>query len=310
MKIILSIFLSLILTINVSAQMKNNYNEFIESVKKELSQIKIMSYEEHFNEQYFIVNEQNEYFDIGGQIGLTNLYNICNQNDKSNWSEIINQHFELMKNTKKEEKDILPILENLESARMYIKFRIYPMDYLNYVEKSSIFDSRFTDFIGVVVIDLPSSVKNLDKSYLSKWSIGESEIIKLALDNTLKSNQETFEAYPISKSFIVNTLMSDENIFITSCVYDLISKSIPLGSFGSFVAIPNRLGIVTKTIEKKTLNTDLFQMISLVNYMYEQGPGSITNEIFWFNGKTLFRIDHNQEKKSIKLPQELVELIK
>jgi len=298
----------LILAVSVSAQTNNNYKKFIESLKKELSQI--ANYEEHFDERYLIFTEENDYFYTGVRIDLTNLYNNCSQEDENEWSMIIRQHLEQGKKIRLEEKEVTPMLEKLETAIKYLKFRIYSIDYLTQADRNSIIDSRFTDFIGVVVVDFPSGVKNLEKSYLSKWSISDSEIIKLAIDNTLKSNHEKFEESTSGNAFKINTLFSDENIFITSSVYDLVSKNIPLGTLGSLVAIPNRMGIVTKPVEKKTFFSDLLQLIGLANYMYEQGPVSITNVVYWFNGKTLQKIEHNKKRKSIKLPLELEELLK
>ena len=40
--------------------------------------------------------------------------------------------------------------------------------------------------------------------------------------------------------------------------------------------------------------------------MYNAGPGSITNTVYWYNGKDIFPIKHNAAKKSIQLPNELV----
>ncbi|MBO6130452.1 MAG: hypothetical protein J6P28_00665, partial [Treponema sp.] len=80
-KIIILLVMSLFVVFSTAAQTDKNYNNFINVVKKELKEIHIQNYEEHFKEQYFIIKEENDYFDIGTEVGLTNLYNICSQND-------------------------------------------------------------------------------------------------------------------------------------------------------------------------------------------------------------------------------------
>ena len=92
---------------------------------------------------------------------MTNLYNICSQNDKSQWKNIIKNHFSQVKISRDEEKAILPKLEKFETGKEYLKLRIYPIDYKDQISKSSIFESSTDDYISVVVIDFPSTAKNL-----------------------------------------------------------------------------------------------------------------------------------------------------
>ena len=105
-------------------------------------------------------------------------------------------------------------------------------------------------------------------------------------------------------------MLSNTNIFITSSIYDLNKKYKDLSEYGAFVAIPNRYGIILKNINKETLNNDIVQLIGLVNYMYQQGPGSITDTIYWFDGKQYYKVIHNASKGMITLPDKLVQKLK
>ena len=309
-KIIILLVMSLFVVFSTAAQTDKDYNNFINVVKKELKEIHIQNYEEHFKEQYFIIKEENDYFDVGTEVGLTNLYNICSQNDKSQWKNIIKNHFSQVKISRDEEKVILPKLENFETGKEYLKLRIYPIDYKDQISKSSIFESNMDDYISVVVIDFPSTIKNLTKEYLEKWNLSEKEILEIAKENTLKNNKEEFEEYKISDTFSVSVMLSDTNIFVTSSIYDLNKKYNLISKYGAFVAIPNRYGIILKNINKETVNNDILQMTGLVNYMYQQGPGSITNTIYWFDGKHFFKVIHNPSKGMLKLPDELIKILK
>ena len=302
--------LCLFVLFSIAAQSAEDYTIFVNIVKKELKEIRIQNYEEHFNEQYFIIKEKNDYFDIGTEVGLTNLYSVCVQNDKSQWKSIIKDYFSQIKKGRAEEKEILPKLEKIETGKEYLKIRLYPIDYKKQISQSSITDCSTDDYIGVVVIDFPSAVKALSNEYIKKWSISEKEILKIAKENTLKNNTEEFEAYKISDTFSVSIMFSDTNIFVTSSIYDLNKKYKSLSEYGAFVAVPNRYGIVLKNINKETLNNDIVQMIGLVNYMYQQGPGSITDTIYWFDGRQFYKVIHEPSKGMIKLSDELVQKLK
>ncbi len=293
----------------VFGQSDKDYKYFVSIVKSELKELKIGKYEDHFNDQYFTVKEKNDYFDIGSEIGLTNLYNICSQSDKSNWKNIVKGHFEQLKQTRQEEKEFLPKLETFNTGKDCIKIRLYPNEYKEKFSQTSIIDSSNEDYIGIVVIDFPSGVKNLTKEYISKWSTDEKEILQAAIKNTIKDNTELFEEYKISDSFSISVMLSDENIYVTSSVYNLAQKH-SISKYGAFVGLPNRYGILLKDIDRETVNTDIVQMANLINYMYQQGPGSITNTVFWFDGTKFYKVIHDPSKGMIKLPDELVKLLK
>lgn len=309
-KKVLIFIMNLFIIFSISAESNKEYKTFLNLLKRELNEINIKNYEDHLNEQYFIIKEENEYFDIGTQVGVTNLYNICSQNDKSQWKEIISNHFYQVQKTRAEEKEIIPKLENFDTGKSYLKIRIYPIDYKEQISSSSIYECYMDDYISVVVIDFPSSVKNLSNEYIEKWKISSKEIIEAAKENTLQNNKEEFEEFKISDSFSVFVMLSDTNIYVTSSIFDLSTKYDSISKYGAFIAIPNRLGIVFKNINKETLNNDIVQMMGLVNYMYQQGPGSITNTIFWFDGKNFYKVIHEPSKGMIKLPEELIQILK
>mgnify|MGYP000971429415 CR=1 FL=1 len=185
-RLLIAILCSFVL-FSIAAQSTKDYTIFLNIVKKELKEIHIQNYEEHFNEQYFIIKEKNDYFDIGTEVGLTNLYNVCVQNDKSQWKSIIKDYFSQIKKGRAEEKEILPKLEKIETAKEYLRIRLYPIDYKKKISQSSITDCSTDDYIGVVVIDFPSAVKALSNEYIKKWSITEKEILKIAKENGLKT---------------------------------------------------------------------------------------------------------------------------
>ncbi|MCR5612054.1 hypothetical protein [Treponema sp.] len=309
-KSLAKLLMSLFILFSAAAQPGKDYNKFIDIVKNELKQIHIKNYEEHFDEEYFIVKEENDYFDVGTEVGLTNLYSICAQNDKSQWNDIVKNHFAQVKVSRAEEKAIMPKLKTFETGKEFLKLRIYPIVYKNQFSESSIFECTTDDYISVVVIDFPSAVKNLTKEYTGKWNVSEKEIIEAAKSNTLKNNNEEFQECRISESFYVSIMYSDTNIFITSSIYDLNKKIKSISKYGAFVAIPNRYGIIVKNISKDTVNTDIVQMIGLVNYMYQQGPASITDSIYWFDGKKFYKVIHDPSRGMIKLPDELVKILK
>lgn len=309
-KTVVILLMSLFIVLSTAAQSSKDYNNFINIVKNELKEIHIQNYEEHFKEQYFVIKDDNAYFDVGTEVGLTNLYNICSQNDKSQWENIVRNYFSQVKISRAEEKAIMPKLETFETGKEYLKLRIYPIDYKDQISKSSIFDTTTDDYISTVVIDFPSTVKNLSKEYIEKWGISEKEVLGIAKYNTLKNNKEEFEEYKISETFSVFVMLSDTNVFVTSSIYDLNNKCNFISKYGAFVAIPNRYGIILKNINKETLNNDIIQLMGLVNYMYQQGPGSITNSIYWFDGKQFYKVIHDPSKGMIKLPDKLMKILK
>ena len=308
-KKILLLLMSLFILFSSAAQSAKDYNAFINIVKNELKEIHVQNYEEHFKEQYFIVKEENDYFDVETEVGLSNLYSICLQSDKSQWKSIVKNYFSKVKISRDEEKVIMSKLESFETGKDYLKLRIYPADYKDKISDSSIFEAATDAYICVVVIDLPTAVKSLSKNYIEKWNVSEKAILETAKKNTLENNKEEFEDFEISETLSVSVMLSDTNIFVTTSVFDLNRKLGSLPEYGVFVAIPNRYGIIVTNVNKESVNSDLVELMGLVNYMYTQGPGSITNSIYWFDGKNFYPVLHTPSKRIIKLPDELIKIL-
>lgn len=302
--------MSLFVLFTAAAQSTRSYNRFVDNVKKELEEINIKNYEDHFDEQYFIIKEENEYFDVGTEVGVSNLYSVCVQSGRVQWEKTIKAFFSQVKKIRAEEKEIISKLEDFETGKEYLKIRIYPIDYKDKISGTSIFESIVDDSISVVVIDFPSAVKFLSTEYEKKWGVDSKEIFEVAKENTLKNNTEEFEDFEISKNFSVSVMFSETNIFITSSIYDLNKKCKSISGYGALVALPNRYGIILKNIEKESINSDIVEMMMLVNYTYQQGPGSISNSIYWFDGKNFYKVLHDQSQEIIKFPDELINVLK
>ncbi|HUI72212.1 MAG TPA: hypothetical protein VL354_16955 [Spirochaetia bacterium] len=287
------------------------YDSFLSVVRAQVSKLGIGKIEDHMAEGYFIVLKDNPYADKNAQIGLSNLYDICKQEAPERWPAIIQGFFAQLKKKKEEQARIRPLLEKFETADKVLKVRVYPAEQLRVFQKSSIVDDTQPGYLGVVVVDYPSGIANLDASYPARWHMKAQDVFSQALKNTVGENKETFEEYDFRDGLKVSLLSSDTNPYVTTSIYDLANTGIPVGEYGTLVGIPNRMTIVAMALPRKELvRSMIMELMGLVSYMYAQGPGSISDNMYWYNEGSLSLIQKDRTTGAITLPQKLADSIK
>ncbi len=288
-----------------------DYSAFIKEVRAQVIHLGFGKIEDHMQEGYFIVLEDNPYVDKDSHIGLSNLYDICRQDKIERWPAIINGFFGQLKRKREEQAKVKPLLERYQTALAFLKVRIYPTEQLQSFQKSSIIDDKKLGFFGVVVVDYPSGIANLDMTYAAKWHTSPNDVLSQALKNTMSQNSEKFEEYDFKDGLRVSLLTSDTNPYITTSIYDLSNKGMPTATYGTLVGVPNRMTIVAMALSSKQLiNNTVTEFMGLLTYMYQQGPGSISDNVYWNYGKDLSEIQIDRSSGKITLPEKLTGMLK
>jgi hypothetical protein len=106
-------------------------------------------------------------------------------------------------------------------------------------------------------------------------------------------------------------MTSDTNIFLSTDVLGLKVKNTPVGKFGAFVSVPNRINMPVLVLDDlNKINVLTMEFMGLTQYMYKLGPGSISDEFFWYDGERLYPVQNDRSKGAIKLPDELIKRMK
>jgi hypothetical protein len=280
---------------------------FVDLVKKELAARGIASIEDHLADGYFVARENSEYFDKGNQIGLTNLFAICRQSDRAKWPSLVSGYFDQLKARRADEKAARARLEAFETAREILRVRIYGPEMKETLGETSLCRENPLGYVEAVMYDAPSGAGNVAASYLQKWGKSEDEVFRIAVENTLAGIRDKFVGFDVPNAMYLYLLGSESDIYVTSGIFDLPRFGLPAGDFGTLVAIPTREMIIAVPLQNKAdVNRQVVLFALIAARMHKLGPASISPRIFWYDGSTLWPIDHDPDKGAIKLPDPLV----
>jgi hypothetical protein len=225
---------------------------------------------------------------------LDNLLYKCIGADKSQWKDVVKQHFESLF-TSMDEKEKID-LGNFEIAKKYLSIRIYSKQS---VDERGGLDKIIikTDLEGtytMLMLDLPEAFTSVDKGLFDSWKKDVTEVFKAA-----QANINSQEIEKVTQNFntdggaIEISLLGNEN-YAASYALDLGNNSPGMvGEWGSVVCMPNK-GLVNICKISKSKPVDFVKFIQLTKPLtrksYEQHPQPISDQYFWYYKGTFTRI--------------------
>lgn len=73
-----------------------------------------------------------------------------------------------------------------------------------------------------------------------------------------------------------------------------------IGSKGALIGIPNRHAVLIYPIENHEVVKDINTLITITKGMYDEGPGSISSNLYWYNGDKLITLKIDVSNKTLK----------
>ncbi len=287
------------------------YDAFVGAVRAQVVKLGLGAIDDHMNQGYFIVLRDSPYAEKGSRIGLSNLFDLCAQEDAARWPAIIAGFFTQLKKKTEEQERVRPLLSTYQTAMPLLRVRVYPSDQPQNAHEGSVVDHTFPGVVGVVVVSYPSGAVDLEASYLSRWHVDGPRVFSDALKNTLVENKETFGEYDFRAGLKVSLLSSETDPFVTTGIYDLADRGMPAGPFGALVGAPNRVTLVAMALPAKELvRSTIVELMGLMSYLYDQGPESISKDVYWYYDGGLSVIQKDKATGVLVLPEKLAGMLR
>lgn len=240
--------------------------------------------------------ELNDDSDDVNQLALDNLLRNCKQeDDKVKWKEIVVDHFTRL--TTKVDFD----KSDFDKCRDLLAIRIYP----EYEEKTKAVMTFKIDFPGTMstlVLDLPDKYESVDKETIDLWKVPVDSLFYIAQENVNKREGiEILEAKESETNRVYSFFSPDHS---ASYIRDIERNAdFAIGEFGAFVAIPTRGSAFVIPIDDTSAIKALEKLRPRIKLFFDEDPGNITTDIFWYNNETFELVSVVDEK--IVLPTEL-----
>lgn len=272
----------------------NEYSVFIEAIR---------SYFDRLNLQYTIedgvVSVEENYFGFN-ELGLQNLSQMCKQNDIKDYEAVVKDHFETMVRIHKFDKEFEEIVSDFEKIEKYIGVRLYDVEYAANLQKENMIVQHFTEgVLAVLVFDLPESVMNIKPEQIEPWGKTSDELYEIGKQN-IKQNYvvNLFEEKVGDNKF---WFAEADHFYATNFVMNIQDFPQVIGRKGSLVSIPNRHIALIYPIQNLEVVGALNNMLYLTSRMYEDGPGSITDRLYWYNDGIFLDIPHRIEDEKLAI---------
>jgi hypothetical protein len=300
--------------------------------KKKTDKTNVPEWASFFDEKEYslFINEIDNYFknlniqfEIGdGQIhvnenefgfsnlGLMNVAQVCKQEDKKYYKEIIGEHFNSMIRANKFDKEFEIIADNFEEVKKYIGVRLYDNDYVAHIGKELTIGKDFAgDIYSMIVFDFPDSVLSINPERTTAWNKTTDELFEVGISNIkskypLTITKESFGEFSI-------WFVQGEHFFTPNIVFDIENRQELIGSKGSLVGLPHRHSAIIYPIENLEVVKAINGLIPTIYGMNQEGPGSLSNNLFWYKDKTFTQLPYKIEEGKLQFypPDNFVELL-
>ena len=249
------------------------------------------------------------------QLGLHNIAQVCKQHAIEEYAERINGHFTTMLKALEFDKTFDQNITDFEKVKQYLAVRLYNEEYMTYIgslnEEEEITVHRFVadDVYAMLVFDLPDAIRNVQLSHVLDWNRDEDELFSIGLANTR-------ENYPMQLTredmggFTI-WFANNDHFFTGNIVYELEDRPELLGSKGALIAIPHRHSALIYPIGDLDVINAIQKMIPAAYGMHEEGPGSLTPNLFWYHRGIFTRLPYEvrEEKLHFIPPDNFLEML-
>ena len=268
-------------------QSYSDYEEFISHVKKYFDRRKLT-----YTIEDEAIRVADEEWPVG-LMGLSNLAQVCNQNPRSAWKSIVTDHFEGLERAKEFESAFFKKAHDYSHAAPYIGVRVYPNDYIAHVGEEAIIKKPIAeDLSAILVFDFPNEVINLKPETTIQWNKTNEQLYEIGMANIRinYSNEITSEDIEGSRIWIIQ----GDHFFVNNSVLDL--QPVPTGTHGSLVGIPHRHAVLVYPIEDLGMIKTLPALVYVLQGMYREGPGSISQSLYWHREGNLVNLPYRLEE--------------
>jgi hypothetical protein len=241
------------------------------------------------------------------QLGLQNLAQVCNRNERENWPDIVRGHFDgVIRSTAG--SDLEALARDFSQVKRVLKVRLYARETIEGLETKAIHRSIADDLLAVLVYDLPDAVATVAAEAPAQWPLELDEAFDTALQNVLDQDAVECEdvAFEDGARF---TAMLGDSFFVTSRLLVLDKYLDTPPPCGALVAVPNRHTMLFAPITDMGVIPTINAIALLAHRYFEEGPGSLSPSLYWWrDGRlTILPAEVTDDGLRFAPPEEFVE---
>jgi hypothetical protein len=233
--------------------------------------------------------------------GLQNLAQMLAMEPPADWPRLVAEHFGAMLTVDRPPQSQAEALASL-------RVRMWHQDYVRQLP-AAIHKVMAPDLVLALVIDLPTKVMSVKAENLHTWGLTEEAAWSAAMEN---SRREPFEVVPQTRPDGTELLfLVGDNLYVTSHALWLDERLQIDAEKGALIGIPTRHLLVVLPIHDMRVVQAVGAMHSANLKIYNEGPGSVSPDVFWWRRGTftLIPIDATVQPMKVTPPDAFVALL-
>ena len=285
---------------------QRQYKEFLRAIEKYFYE-KNVTYAMEAGHGLLTAEENDFGF---SQMGLLNIAQVCGQTDISFYQRVVNEHFDLMVRTYAFNKAFGEVKQDYGKIKEYIGVRLYPDDYYAQTGKENTVGKDFAGNIyAMLVYDTEESIISVKPEDVEKWGKSFDEIFETGVKNIWDKYGVNLSEDEVEGSDI--WIAQGEHFFTPNIAFDTETLEDLAGPGGLLVGLPNRHAALLYAINDIGATNFINSLIPLVYGMYNQGPGSLSDNIFWYKDGHFENLPYKVEDGTIVLspPESFIEML-
>jgi len=156
-------------------------------------------------------------------------------------------------------------------------------------------------------IDLPTSVRTVKLTEAQHWGVGLEQLFARAIDNLVEGVKPQIQTVETGSGPPLRVLES-QSFFTASLALVIDNFTDLIGKHGAFVSLPVRNMLVSLPFETIDALKSMQAMVAITHGLERDGPGSISNRIYWYHEGKWVHVPIMMDEKGIHVtpPEELV----
>lgn len=196
-------------------------------------------------------------------------------------------------------------------ASKYIGARIFTNEYLaRYPDHAHIKRPLTGELSLVAVFDFPHGVMNIKPEAAAQWNRTEDELIEAGRINSRVKYRSKIVTEQLGGEKVY--VIEGDHLFVTNGVLDIQFFDIPTSPHGWIVGIPHRHAVLVYPITNLEAVRILPGFVYVLQSMHREGPGPISDSLFWLKEGRLTKLEYQLEGTQFKFhpPAEFAEVIR
>jgi hypothetical protein len=244
------------------------------------------------------------------KMGLLNLAQFCRLRPMDEWASMINDHFEGISKAASIEKDFSGRAHDFSCVRDFIGVRVYPEEYVSVLKNGLAVGKQMGDGLyAMLVFDFSECIVNVRPEQTIQWPLGNEELLELGISNTKSKyplNLSTQDVDGVPIHFVV-----ENHFYAPNILFDLMEEPSAAESKGLLIGMPTRHAALMHRITDWKVLQAIHRMIPAINGMNKDGPGAVSDKLYWLNNSKLTTLPYKLDDQNIHFdpPEDFIALL-